>query len=1145
MKKLVKRIKHRLTDPSRSFKERVFIALTLLSVSVALLALLGDIAFGENIVEIITLVLAVVFVPIITFFSIRTNKITVASWFIVFFVVFILLPIIFYFGGGLQGGGVLWIIYAYLYTGLVLNGKLKPLVLIIISVETCGFYLHAYFNPELIIPHSKQLYFIDSLISMLIVGIVCCLMVWFVEWMFREENKRAREETKKVEELSKSQSRFFSSMSHEIRTPINSILGLNEIILRQEDASDEILKDADNIQGAGKMLLALVNDILDLSKIEAGKMEIIPVNYNLGSMLSEIVNMIWLRAEQKGLNFMIEVDPDTPSELFGDVVRIKQILVNLLNNAVKYTKEGSVTLHIQTEEQEGDRVLLMFSVTDTGIGIKQDAIPHLFDAFSRIDEEKNINIEGTGLGLSIVKQLVDLMDGKITVNSIYTQGSTFMVSLWQKIAGRDVIGEIDITKSKKLQRSSHYIPEFTAPDARILIVDDNEMNLEVEKKLLASTKMTIDTATSGAEALTMTLNNRYDAILMDHLMPEMDGIRCLQNIRRQTAGLNNHVPVIVLTANAGSENKELYDKSGFDGYLVKPVSGELLESCLLTHLPDSKIYRTGGIRLKGEKASAVGTYSKKIPVVITTNSMCDLPESILRNCQIDIIPFMLTFEGKSYYDRTEVNTDELIRYLKEGYEFDSAPPSVQEFEYFFGQEIKKAHHVIYISMASSVSKEYENAKEAAKAYENVSIFHSGLNAGSMGLLALLAYKLTTQGMTPERILNSLEIMRNNLHCSFMTDDRIFFGGKKILHKFIYEFIHTFSFKPYIRLKDNKLSIKRLLVGELEECYDKYIDSVLSKRADPDLDLCIVSYSDLPENTIIQLREHIKKRYPFKHIVFQQASAVTAIGCGAGAIGLSFLYKCELVPDLGSTYAARDEEEHVKRTDYEDFREIKKANERPTKLVPADKEDEKPWYEQIPGINGKTALSYCGSPDDLKEVMQIFYGSIKMRADEIESYYKAEDWTNYTVKVHALKSSSRLIGAEALSADAEALELAGKENNTALIKERTDTLLKDFRDYYDRLSPYMESENNATPEDDEEPLVFLPENAGNSFDEMLLESVYDALKEGADTKDDTMIKETLREISEYDIPENDKQKLERISALFERRDYENIISVIDE
>ena len=295
--------------------------------------------------------------------------------------------------------------------------------------------------------------------------------------------------------------------------------------------------------------------------------------------------MIWIKARQKGLDFRLHVDSSIPSMLCGDEVRIKQVLINLLNNAVKYTSEGSVTLSIRCERLTLNRVRVWYSVEDTGLGVKKENIPYIFNAFKRVDEEKNRHIEGTGLGLSIVHQLVELMGGEISVNSVYTKGSTFLVMLEQDIVDDHELGTFTLTSRAKARDGEHYKQSFEAPQAHILVVDDNDMNLKVVRKLLSETKVQIDTASSGAECLSLTQNIHYDAILMDHLMPEMDGIECLHALRTQPGGLCQDVPVIALTANAGSNNQLIYRKEGFSGYLAKPVSGALLEASVLSILP--------------------------------------------------------------------------------------------------------------------------------------------------------------------------------------------------------------------------------------------------------------------------------------------------------------------------------------------------------------------------------------------------------------------------------------------------------------------------------------------------------------------------------------------------------------------------------
>ncbi|WP_051201033.1 DegV family protein [Butyrivibrio sp. XPD2002] len=1159
IRRLLRKIIAMIKDPSRDFRERIFILLTLVISPVIILALAGDIYFGENIIEIGALIFSVIMVPIMTFISVKRDKVNQVAKIVVLGLVFVLLPILFFCGGGIEGGGILWVIFAYLYIGLVLSGKWKPVILVILTVEVVLFYAMGYFYPETVYQHTHKMFYVDSMLSIIMVGVIITLTVWFEEGLYKEENKRAKEENKKIEELINNQNSFFSSMSHEIRTPINTILGLNEIILRQEDASDEILKDSQHIQGAGRMLLTLVNDILDISKMEAGEMDIVPVNYNMENMVSDIVNIMWLRAEEKGLEFNVEVDPTIPVELFGDETRIKQILINLLNNAVKYTDEGAVTLHIEKGEINGDYVLLLFSIIDTGIGIKQDAIPYLFDAFRRVDEERNAGIEGTGLGLAIVKRLVDLMNGKITVSSVYTEGSTFIVTLRQKVARHDSIGEIDIRNFGFKRPDKKYMPSFTAPDARILIVDDNEMNLEVERKLIADTMMTIDTVTSGDEALSMTLSEKYDIIFLDHLMPDMDGIECLQYIRKQAGGLNNQVPAIALTANAGSDVRELYNKSGFDGYLLKPISGNQLEEMLLEHLPELKVKRTVTDNNTKVRMNSTRGYSKKISVIVATSSMCDLPQSTLRNCQIDIIPFNIIADGKTYSDRIEASTDEVINYMKQGVSFESMPPSVEDFERFFGKEIKKAHEVIYLSLPPAISKEYENALEAAKEYGNVKVFDSGYNSGAMGMLTLIAYKLSMQGASTERILEELEEAKQRTRCSFITGDAELLMKRGSIGKWIYGFISTFGFRPSINVKNGSIYIGRMYVGDYLKCYEEYIENTLPKRIRPDLDVIIVEYIELTEEGRTRIKEAIRKRFSFEHILMQKVSAVVSLNCGMGAVGLSFMMKGDNSYELSKLLCedeAEDNEEAENLVQYaieenesseteEENDESKDAEDtEETTTIEAKSSDNKKWYEKLPGIDSAIALDYSGSEEALLSIIEIFYESIDKKADEIEALYNSGDYKNYTIKVHALKSSARLIGATELGEHAEALEMAGKANNLEFIKENTAKTLDELRNYKKVFGPLFNNENEKGEETVENDEKENTPGVNEKFDSNLLVSVYEGILEGADNCDENMIAEILDEIADYDLPDEDMEILKKVKEHLDKKEFNEIRNLID-
>ncbi|MBQ2066221.1 MAG: response regulator, partial [Clostridiales bacterium] len=468
--------------------------------------------------------------------------------------------------------------------------------------------------------------------------IVMGIIMTYTKFRLNEQLVTAERQRKEIYMLNKSQTTFFSNMSHEIRTPINTIIGLNEMILR-EDVSDEVVEDAVNIKAAGNLLLNLINDILDMSKFQSGSMQLLIEPYRTGDMLSDIVGMLWIRAKDKKLDFNVDVSPDIPAELVGDEVRIKQVLINVINNAIKYTKEGSVSLSVQCEMRDDKICNMIYTVTDTGIGIKTEDIPYLFSAFKRVDENANKHIEGTGLGLSIVKQLIDLMGGKITVNSVYTKGSTFIVEIPQRIEGEGVVGEYDFEKTKALGHRVDYTPKFEAPDARVLVVDDNESNLLVVSKLLRDTKIRIDTVTSGEEALRKTLNTKYDVIFMDHLMPKMDGIECKRHIIDQTGGRSRDSKIVVLTANADEQNRELYSRENFDGYLTKPVSGDELENELYKLLPKELVRITGNRNeIAEETISWMNAGRKRKRVVITTESVADLPSEIVEKYEIAILP---------------------------------------------------------------------------------------------------------------------------------------------------------------------------------------------------------------------------------------------------------------------------------------------------------------------------------------------------------------------------------------------------------------------------------------------------------------------------------------------------------------------------
>lgn len=420
------------------------------------------------------------------------------------------------------------------------------------------------------------------------VGLLVLLVFNFVTLMIY--NRKLSEAAEQANQANEAKSYFLSTMSHDIRTPMNAILGLNEMVLR--DTHDEnIIGYSESIRTAGNTLLGLINDILDFSKIEAGRMDIINVDYSFVSLLNDLVNMVQKKAEDKGLAINIDIDREIPSVLHGDEIRIKQVITNILSNAVKYTKEGSVTFTAGFEKatDKPDSVILKISIADTGIGIKPEDMDKLFKAFERIEEKRNRNIEGTGLGMTIAQSFLAKMGSQLEVSSVYGEGSVFSFDLEQKVVKWEPIGNYEDAFKLSLKERHGYREKFTAPHAKVLVIDDTPVNLTVFTSLLSRTKIQIDTAESSDEAIPMYKNKHYDVIFLDHMMPGKDGIETLAEMRSLKGTPNDETKVICLTANAISGMREMYINAGFDDYITKPIDPERLEGLLLHYLPRGKI----------------------------------------------------------------------------------------------------------------------------------------------------------------------------------------------------------------------------------------------------------------------------------------------------------------------------------------------------------------------------------------------------------------------------------------------------------------------------------------------------------------------------------------------------------------------------
>ncbi len=1113
-----------LYDSSINLKDRAFVVFSALIILALYVAVPCGIYMREPVSATVSTLAGAIFFSIFVYVAYRNNKIGQARIVISVMVVFAFLPAMFFTNGGVNGGAPVWILLGSYYLVMILDGKFRIFISILNIIIQLGCFIVAFNHPHLVTEYARWGNYFDNFVAYITVGLVLTGITIFQTRLYQRESQLASGKAKELEEMNRAQNRFFSSMSHEIRTPINTVLGMNELILRQEDASEEIRKDARNIQGAGKLLLALINDILDVSKIEAGKMDIVPVNYNISSLLSEIVNMIWLKAEEKGLKFNVDIDPDVPETLFGDEVRIKQILINLLNNAVKYTSEGSIGLHMECEFPESGEALLKINVSDTGMGIKPEALPHLFDTFQRVDEEKNRHIEGTGLGLSIVKQLVELMNGEITVNSVYSQGSTFAVTLRQGISSDKRIGDMSITSAGTLSGAQKFEHSFHAPGARILIVDDNEMNLQVEKKLLDGMDMTIDVALSGQDALSLTLQNRYDVVFMDHLMPVMDGIECFEKIRTQKGGMNTNVPIIVLTANAGGENIELYNNTGFDGYLVKPVSGAQLEEMLLTHLPAEKVIGTRREEMTGASMSTASRYAKKKPLIIATSTMSDLPQHILRDLNISIIPYKVITDEGIFYDTVDIDSEELVRYMKDESKLVlSEPPTEEELTAFFSSELTKAHHLIYITLTTGSSREYGWAINAAKSFDNVTVINSECLSSGTGILVMIAGRLAQQNIPVEKITAELEEAKELIKTSFVIKSTDVMARRERISPFMNSLLNALWLRPILRTKNDNLGVGKFLIGSEETCYEKYIKYAIPSNVYPDKSFAFITYAGMEEDQLLWIEEKLNEKFKFDHIVFQKASAGIASNCGEGTFGILYMIKGNHNYNLGSLFANRSEEGEI----IDEITDEKLIEEEEEKQEQEQKK-ELQWYEKIPGIDPIVAMKNSGSEESFNSVIRIFYESYEAKSEEIQGYYDSQDWENYTIKVHALKSSSRLVGAISLGNDAEALEMAGKNNDIEYINGHHDSLIEKYHTIWEALKPIFGKQED------------LPDIPAD-----MLADAYAGLSEFVQVKDFQLAKMVMDSIKEYRLPEEDEDRFGKIGACLSQMDWDGISDILKE
>ena len=882
---MIKRLHNYIFSNEASLQERRFTLAGVTGCAAIIAVFLSAVTTNQGTGFAVGLVFAFFLVVATVVFTLKTKKFALGSSIIIILSNLIILPIGYLLGGGVSSGAPLWFVIGIVFVFVLFQGTLFWIYLIMSLLSFGAAVAAGAVHPEWVVSLTEGYSMhVDSYVAMACVSLLCGALFQFQSIVLERQLVKAEEQTAEIEKLNEQQNSFFSSMSHEIRTPISTIIGLNEMTMREKLLPTEVLENTMNIQNASKMLLSLINDLLDMSKIQSGKMEIVPTEYDTSRMLSEITNLHWNRALEKNLSFDIQVSENIPPVLYGDETRIKQVIVNLLSNAIKYTDEGSVILRFGGEKTSSDKFLLSVEVEDTGMGIRKENLKYLFDAFRRVEGEETRNIEGTGLGLSIAKQLVELMGGTITVNSIYTKGSVFRIEIPQGIVADESASfkKPGILKHEK----PDYQHTFEAPKASVLVVDDNDMNRIVCRKLLRETRVKVDLAESGRECLEKTRENHYDAIFMDHEMPQMDGIETLQKIRQQTDGLCRETPVIALTANAGSDRDAFYIEKGFSAYLSKPIQSARLEALLMACLPSDLIEQTF-IEREEESVQITGAAAKR-PFIITTDTICDLPDEFLRQYEIRTIPYYITTTTGRFRDVEEIDSDNIQQMLIEDKTaVTSSPAPVEEYESFFGDALSEARYVVHLTSSKYISGAYDNATAAAESFGNVRVIDSGTISTEMGLMVIRTAEMLRRGMRIEEIEKDLEQYRKTVKMEVLVPTLVRSESRYRDNLIPRIMINVFNLEPVFTVRRGRISVKRFLFGYVRTTHEQFIRGAFMNKKNIKKDRLIVTFSGCSSEIREVILREIEHYASFSEIIVNKSSASTFVNCGPNTVGLIY------------------------------------------------------------------------------------------------------------------------------------------------------------------------------------------------------------------------------------------------------------------
>lgn len=931
------------------------------------------------------------------------------------------------------------------------------------------------------------------------------------------------EEQKRIaDDANKAKSSFLANMSHEIRTPINAVLGMDEMILR-ESREKSILSYAHDIKTAGRTLLSLINDILDFSKIEEGRMEILPTQYELSSLVGDVSNMIRERARKKGLSFEVDVDSNIPYVLYGDDIRIRQIMLNLLTNAVKYTEEGYVRLGLGYEKRSEDEIDLLVSISDSGIGMKESDMDSLFSPFERIEESRNRNVEGTGLGMSIVKQLLALMGSGLKVESEYGKGSSFAFAIRQKVVKWSPVGDYLSRYESEISNSVQYHELFHAPDASILVVDDTEVNLDVIKNLLKKTLINVDTATSGREALVYVKRKSYDLVFIDHMMPELDGIETLKLIKEQ---LPDPPVCIALTANAVSGAREKYLNAGFADYLSKPVDGKHLEELIRSYLPEDKI-RSGD---EATMAATASDLEKTILVVDDDEVICATVKQILgdyykvKSCMNGIEAVEVA--GKIHpslilldINMCGMNGFEVFERLKEDYDTSDIPVM-----YITADEDREKEALVFENGAADLIRKPFSPQVLIQRCKRI--------------IALDMYQKNLQGEVVRQTDRAERINREMMlalsrtvdakdHYTNGHSERVAAYSAEIAKRMGKSAEYQDMIYGIGLLHDiGKIGIPEEIINKTGKLSDEEFAQIKKHT--------VIGYEILKNiNDMPQLRtgarSHHEKYdgsgYPDR-LSGEDIPEIARIICVADCYDAMTSTRTYSMPKDQSVVR-----EEIIRCKGKHFDPI--IADVMVSMIDDDKNfimNERGgipgWLFEVDRIRIDQGISNCGDIPGFISVLKVFHQTAAKKADEIEELFSKKDIDAFTIKVHALKSSARIIGAAELSELARQLEDAGKAKDMDTIEEKTPQLLEDYRALDKKLEAFDEQRIK--------PRIL--------SSDMRREAMC-TISEIAESMDYGMMEDLINDLKKYDLSEEDRSLIEQIEDMLLKLDWDGITMAI--